>query len=69
MWWAGRHGHSHYGFTRFLQMDEGSPTHSLPALRAAPILLYEYAYDGHYYAQLSAWPAVNDPRSAAPSTA
>ncbi len=60
-WLAGRFWHPYYGFTRFLQMDEESAAHTLPELRAAPIFLYEDGYDGHYYAQLAARPAVNDP--------
>ncbi len=61
VWLAGRHWHPHYGFTRFLQMDAVSATTTLPELRAAPIFTHEYGYDGHYYAQLAARPAVNDP--------
>jgi hypothetical protein len=60
-WLAGRFWHPYYGFTRFLQMDEFSAAHTLPELRGAPIFTYEYGYDGHYYAQLAARPAVNDP--------
>jgi hypothetical protein len=58
---TGRFWHPYYGFTRFLQMDEDSMAHTLPELRTAPIFLYEDGYDGHYYAQLAARPAVNDP--------
>ena len=61
VWLAGRHWHPYYGFTRFLQMDAASAAATLPELRAAPIFTYEYGYDGHYYAQLAARPAVNDP--------
>ncbi|MBI2813522.1 MAG: hypothetical protein HYX71_04505 [Opitutae bacterium] len=58
---AGRHWHPYYGFTRFLQMDAGALAAALPELRGAPIFAYENGYDGHYYAQLAARPAVNDP--------
>ncbi len=60
-WLTGRFWHPYYGFTRFLQMDEDSAAHTLPELRTAPIFLYADGYDGHYYAQLAARPAVNDP--------
>ncbi len=60
-WLAGRHWHPYYGFTRFLQMDAASAAATLPELRAAPIFTYADGYDGHYYAQLAARPAVNDP--------
>jgi hypothetical protein len=60
-WLAGRHGHPYYGFTRFLQMDAAALATALPELREAPIYTYEHGYDGHYYAQLAARPAVNDP--------
>lgn len=60
-WLAGRHGHPYYGFTRFLQMDAAALATALPELREAPIFTYEHGYDGHYYAQLAARPAVNDP--------
>ncbi len=61
VWLTGRFWHPYYGFTRFLQMDEISAAHTLPELRTAPIFLYADGYDGHYYAQLAARPAVNDP--------
>ncbi len=61
VWLAGRHWHPHYGFTRFLQMDAVSAATTLPELRAAPIFTHESGYDGHYYAQLAARPAANDP--------
>lgn len=61
VWLAGRHWHPHYGFTRFLQMDAVSATTTLPELRSAPLFTHEFGYDGHYYAQLAARPAVNDP--------
>lgn len=64
-WLAGRFWHPHYGFTRFLMMDTASAAATLPELRAAPIFLYPDGYDGHYYAQLAARPAVNDPGLAA----
>jgi hypothetical protein len=60
-WLTGRFWHPYYGFTRFLQMDATSAATTLPELRDAPIFTYEYGYDGHYYAQLAARPAVNDP--------
>ena len=64
-WLAGRFWHPHYGFTRFLMMDTASAAATLPELRAAPIFLYPDGYDGHYYAQLAARPAVNDQALAA----
>lgn len=63
-WLAGRHWHPHYGFTRFLQMDRVALAEALPELRPAPIFTYADGYDGHYYAQLAARPAVNDPAMA-----
>lgn len=60
-WLAGRFWHPYYGFTRFLMMDTASAAATLPELRAAPIFLYPDGYDGHYYAQLAARPAVDDP--------
>lgn len=61
VWLAGRHWHPYYGFTRLLQLDEISAAATLPELRGAPLFTHEYGYDGHYYAQLAARPAVNDP--------
>lgn len=61
VWLVVRFWHPAYGFTRFLQMDTISAAATLPELREAPLFTYEYGYDGHYYAQLSARPAVNDP--------
>lgn len=61
VWLAGRHWHPHYGFTRFLQLDAVSAAGTLPELRAAPLFTHEHGYDGHYYAQLAARPAVSDP--------
>lgn len=60
-WLAGRHWHPYYGFTRFLQMDTASAAATVAELRTAPLFLYDDGYDGHYYAQLAARPAVNDP--------
>lgn len=65
VWLAGRHGHPYYGFTRFLQLDVISAAATLPELRGAPLFIHEHGYDGHYYAQLAARPAVNDPVLAA----
>jgi hypothetical protein len=61
LWLAGRHWHPYYGFTRFLQMDELALATTLPELRTAPIYQFDSGYDGHYYAQLAARPAVRDP--------
>lgn len=61
VWLAGRHWHPYYGFTRFLQMDAVSAATTLPELRTAPVFTHADGYDGHYYAQLAARPAVNDP--------
>lgn len=61
VWLAGRHWHSYYGFTRFLQLDRISAAATVPELRGAPLFIHEHGYDGHYYAQLAARPAVNDP--------
>jgi hypothetical protein len=63
-WLAARFWHPYYGFTRFLMMDTASAAATLPEIREAPIFLYADGYDGHYYAQLAARPAVNDARLA-----
>ncbi len=60
-WLTGRFWHPYHGFTRFLQMDTASAAATVPELRTAPIFLHDDGYDGHYYAQLAARPAVNDP--------
>lgn len=65
VWLVGRHGHPYYGFTRFLQLDEISAAATLPELRDASLFIHQHGYDGHYYAQLAARPAVNDPALAA----
>jgi hypothetical protein len=64
-WLVGRFWHPHYGFTCFLQIDTWSLAATLPELREAPLFPHEYGYDGEYYAQLAARPAVNDPALAA----
>lgn len=60
---AGRFWHPYYGFTIFLQIDAEAGQQMLPELRGAPIFVHPYAgnYDGGFYAQLAARPAVNDP--------
>lgn len=61
LWLVGRHWHPYFGFTRFLQLDAWSAGVTVPELRDAPIFTYKDGYDGHYYAQLAARPAVDDP--------
>jgi hypothetical protein len=61
LWLTGRFWHPYYGFTRFLLFDTASAATTLPELRDAPLFTYADGYDGHYYAQLAARPAVNDP--------
>ncbi len=63
VWLAARFWHPHYGFTALLQFDESASQVMLPALRDEPIFLHpgENGYDGLYYAQLAAAPALDDP--------
>lgn len=58
-----RFWHPFYGFTSLLRLDESAAAVTLPALRGAPIHAYPgmSGYDGLYYAQLAADPALRDP--------
>lgn len=60
---AGRHWHSYYGFTSFLQIDRQVAAKILPALRDGPIHIHphEGSYDGCYYAQIATSPGLKDP--------
>lgn len=60
---AGRFWHPVFGFTQFLQIGADRKAEMLPVLRTAPLYFYTEVggYDGQYYAQLAASPALNDP--------
>lgn len=60
-WLTGRFWDTYYGFTRFLQMNTHTLARCEPVLRQAPIFTYTEGYDGQFYAQLAAHPAVKDP--------
>ncbi len=60
---AGRFWHPHFGFTRFLQIDESDHRAGVPGLRAHPVFTYPgfNGYDGAAYAQLAFHPLLDDP--------
>lgn len=60
---AGRFWHPHYGFTRFLQVDEADHRAGVAALRAHPVFTYPgfNGYDGAAYAQLAFHPLIEEP--------
>lgn len=60
---AGRFWHPHYGFTRFLQVDEADHRAGVAALRAHPVFTYPgfNGYDGAAYAQLAFHPLLEEP--------
>jgi len=59
----GRHWHSFYGFTSFLQIDRLVAAEIIPALRGGPIYIHpgEGSYDGCYYVQIATSPGLKDP--------
>lgn len=60
---VGRHWHTYYGFTSFLQIDRIVEANMVPALRGGPIYIYpdEGSYDGCYYVQIATSPGLHDP--------
>lgn len=63
VWLTARFWHPCFGFTRLLQFNEPAAAVMLPSLRHEPIFFYPggNGYDGQYYAQLAAAPALTDP--------
>ena len=63
LWLAGRYWNPYHGFTKLLQFEPATAATMLPALRAAPIYVHRDGggYDGQFYAQLAASPALRDP--------
>ena len=57
---AGRFWHPHYGFTRFIQLDESDRRSGLREVREHPVFWYEgeNGYDGAAYAQIAFHPAL-----------
>lgn len=66
VWLAGRFWDPYYGFTKFVQLDEGDAAVMLPELRGTPVYIYNYkgGYDGAAYAQLAVRPMARDPELA-----
>lgn len=62
-WLAGRYWHPYTGFTYFLQADTGMVERFVPALRDAPLHVHRQSasYDGGYYVQIAADPALDAP--------
>jgi hypothetical protein len=60
---AGRFWHPYYGFTRFVQLDQGVFRNSIPALQEHPVFVYEEfdAYDGAAYTQIAFHPLLDAP--------
>jgi hypothetical protein len=58
---AGRFWHPHYGFTRFIQLDEADRRAGIREVRAHPVFWYEgeNGYDGAAYAQIAFHPALD----------
>jgi len=58
---AGRFWHPHYGFTRFIQLDEADRRSGLREVRENPVFWYqgESGYDGAAYAQIAFHPALD----------
>ena len=59
----GRYWHPFYGFTSFLQADPVTQASLPESLRDTPIFIHPVVgrYDGAYYAQIAASPALRDP--------
>ncbi|MEY2931126.1 MAG: hypothetical protein RL033_1875, partial [Pseudomonadota bacterium] len=60
---VGRHWHTFYGFTSFLQIDPLVAADMVPALRDGPVYVHprEGSYDGCYYVQIATSPGLGDP--------
>jgi hypothetical protein len=60
---AGRFWHPHYGFTRFVQLDEADYRTGIPEIREHPVFVYEgfNGYDGAAYAQIAFHPLLRAP--------
>lgn len=60
---AGRFWHPHYGFTRFVQLDELDHRGGIRELREQPIFVYAGAsgYDGAAYTQIAFHPLLDSP--------
>jgi hypothetical protein len=60
---AGRFWHPHYGFTKFVQLDEADARTGIPEIRAYPVFTYEgfHGYDGAAYAQIAFHPLLDSP--------
>lgn len=60
---AGRFWHPHFGFTRFIQLDEEDRRSGLLEVREHPVFWYEgrNGYDGAAYAQVAFHPLLDSP--------
>ncbi len=58
---AGRFWHPHYGFTRFIQLDEADRRSGVREVRQNPVFWYagENGYDGAAYAQIAFHPTLD----------
>ena len=58
---AARFWHPHYGFTRFIQLDEADARSGIPEIREHPVFTYEgfNGYDGAAYAQIAFHPLLD----------
>lgn len=58
---AGRFWHPHYGFTRFIQLDEADRRSGIREMRENPVFWYagENGYDGAAYAQIAFHPTLD----------
>src|SRR5215207_44150 len=60
---AGRFWHPHYGFTKFVQLDEADARSGIPEIREHPVFVYEgfNGYDGAAYTQIAFHPLLDSP--------
>ncbi len=60
---AGRFWHPHYGFTKFVQLDEADARSGVPEIRAHPVFTYPgfNGYDGAAYTQIAFHPLLDSP--------
>lgn len=58
---AGRYWHPHYGFTKFVQLDEPDAKTAIPEIRDHPVFVYRgfNGYDGAAYTQLAFHPLLD----------
>ncbi len=60
---AGRFWHPHYGFTKFVQLDEADAQSGIPEIREHPVFTYAgfNGYDGAAYTQIAFHPLLDSP--------